>query len=79
MLIELIPEEKIGQMFGLFGLAGRCSSILGPVVWGAIIWGFAGLVLLKYRIAIASVFMFMFAGYLLFQRVGDPRKAGLEN
>ena len=80
MLIELVPREKIGQMFGLLGMAGRFSSILGPIVWGIITtWAFAGLGVFKYRIALASVFIFMFAGYILFQGVRDPRKAGLEN
>lgn len=79
MLIELVPQEKIGQMFGLFGLAGRFSSVLGPIVWGLVTFAFAGLGLLKYRLAIASVFIFMFAGYLIFQKVPDPRKVELEN
>ena len=80
MLVELSPKEKIGQMFGLFGLAGRFSSILGPIVWGIITtWAFAHLGLFKYRLAIASVFIFMFLGLLLFQGVPDPRKVRLEN
>ena len=78
MLIELVPQEKIGQMFGLFGLAGRFSSILGPIVWGLIVWIFAGLAQFKYRLAIASVFIFMFAGYLVFQKVDDPRKKSFQ-
>lgn len=80
MLIELIPKDKIGQMFGLFGLAGRFSSILGPIVWGIITtWAFSNLGIFKYRLAIASVFIFMFSGYLIFQGVSDPRKEQLEN
>jgi UMF1 family MFS transporter len=78
MLVELVPEEKIGQMFGLFGLAGRFSSILGPIIWGIIVWALSGIGAFRYRIAIASVFLFMFAGYLTFQKVPDPRKAKLE-
>ncbi len=75
MLIELVPKEHLGQMFGLFGLAGRFSSILGPIDWGVITtWAFAGLGVFKYRLAIASVFIFMFSGYLIFQGVRDPRK-----
>jgi len=77
MLIELSPQENIGQMFGLFGLAGRFSSILGPIVWGLIVnWAAAGLGPLKYRIAIFSIFLFMSCGYILFQAVDDPRKLG---
>ena len=80
MLVELSPKEKIGQMFGLFGLAGRFSSILGPIIWGIIVnRAFVSLGLFKYRIAIASVLIFMLAGYIVFQGVGDPRKVGLES
>ncbi|MFH1245896.1 MAG: MFS transporter [Candidatus Omnitrophota bacterium] len=75
MLIELVPREQIGQMFGLFGLAGRLSAILGPIVWGLITtWIFAGWGVFKYRIALGSVFIFMFAGYLVFQGVREPQK-----
>lgn len=80
MLIELVPREKIGQMFGLFGLAGRFSSILGPIAWGLITtWLFKEAGALKYRIAIGSVFIFMLAGYCIFQGVQDPRSVELEN
>lgn len=76
MLIDLTPKDKIGQMFGLFGLAGRFSAVLGPVVWGIITsWVFKDLGVLKYRIAVASVFMFMLAGYLVFQKVENPKQA----
>jgi UMF1 family MFS transporter len=69
MLIELVPQEKIGQMFGLLGLAGRFSSIIGPMVWVTITLIFSRLPIFKYRLAIASVFIFMFSGYLIFQGV----------
>jgi UMF1 family MFS transporter len=69
MLIELVPQEKIGQMFGLLGLAGRFSSIIGPMVWVTITFVFSGLPIFKYRLAIASVFIFMFSSYLTFQGV----------
>ncbi|MBN2096880.1 MAG: MFS transporter [Candidatus Omnitrophica bacterium] len=74
MLIELVPKEKIGRMFGLFGLVARCSAILGPIFWGIIVWTFSDLGNLKYRLALFLVFLFMLTGYILFQKVADPRK-----
>jgi UMF1 family MFS transporter len=75
MLIEMVPEDKLGQMFGLFGLAGRFAAILGPIIWGLIVnCFFVRLGPFKYRLALASVFIFIFAGYLVFQKVPDPRR-----
>jgi len=66
-------------MFGLLGLVQTFSFILGIGIWGIITtWAFAGLGVFKYRIAIASVFLFMFAGYLTFKGVRDPRKIAVE-
>jgi len=69
LLIELSPRERIGQNFGLFGLAGRFSSIIGPIVWGVIVQAFGFLGTFKYRLAIASVFVFMLAGYSILKQV----------
>lgn len=81
MLIELIPQKKTGQMFGLFGLLHAFSFILGTLIWGIITsWAFVGWGVLKYRIALLSVFLFMLAGYLVLKTVRDPRKKlALEN
>lgn len=76
MLIELVPENKVGQMFGLFGLLHMFSFILGTLIWGiTTTWAFNVMGVFKYRIAIASVFIFMFSGYRIFKGVPDPRKA----
>ncbi|NQS99959.1 MAG: MFS transporter, partial [Candidatus Omnitrophica bacterium] len=77
MLIELIPQQKISQMFGIFGLLHMLSFILGTTIWGIITtWSPAGWGELKYRIAIASLLIFMLHAYRTFQRVPDPRKVG---
>lgn len=70
LLLELTPREKVGQMFGLFGLAGKFSAIIGPVTWGLIVYTFSFLGSFKYRLAIASVLAFMLAGYFVLKR-GD--------
>ena len=44
MLIELVPQKKIGEMFGLLGLLHMLSFILGTAVWGIITsWAFVHL------------------------------------
>ncbi|KGR73721.1 MFS transporter [Ureibacillus sinduriensis] len=36
LIIELSPEEKRGQFFGLFAFSGKVSSIIGPALYGTI-------------------------------------------
>jgi len=38
LLILLSPPDKLGEFFGLFSLSGRAAAILGPLVWGAVVW-----------------------------------------
>ncbi|MFC1699637.1 MFS transporter [Candidatus Omnitrophota bacterium] len=80
MLVELVPEKKIGQMFGLFGMLQMLSFIFGTTAWGIITsWLFRGLEIARYRIAIGSVFIFMFSGYLVLRTLPLLNKRRLEN
>lgn len=38
----LAPEDRHGEFFGLWGLAVKLSSILGPLTYGAVTWITAG-------------------------------------
>lgn len=51
-IIELSPPEKVGEFFGLYGLAGKAASILGPMLWGGVVWMLGSTETLKYRIAV---------------------------
>ena len=63
LAIKLCPSEKLSEIFGLFGLAGKSSSIVGPLIWGLTVLGFGFLGLLKYRIAIFIQLIFIFVGW----------------
>ncbi len=41
LLMELTPPEKLGEFFGLFTLSGRAAAIVGPLVWGVIVYLFS--------------------------------------
>lgn len=41
LLMELSPPEKLGEFFGLFSLSGRAAAIIGPLVWGGIVYLFS--------------------------------------
>ena len=37
MLLRLTPPDRVGEMFGLYGLVGKFSAVVGPIVYGAIV------------------------------------------
>ena len=69
MVVDLSPPEKIGEIFGLYNMGGKLGFIVGPLIWGAIVWIFGGLGTMKYRIALFSLLIFLFAGRALLRKV----------
>ena len=72
LLLRLAPPERIGEMFGLYGLVGKFSAVIGPVLYGVIV-----LVLLQplgkfaYQVAILSLLALLLVGYLIVRRVPE--------
>jgi UMF1 family MFS transporter len=72
MLLRLSPPERIGEMFGLYGLAGKFSAVVGPIAYGIIV-----AVLLDslgrgaYQVAIASLFVLLLIGFFILRGVGE--------
>ena len=73
LVIDLSPPEKIGEIYGLYNMGGKFGFILGPLVWGSIVWAFRGLGILKYRIAILSLLIFIVGGLYLLRKVPEKR------
>ena len=73
LLLRLTPPARVGEMFGLFGLAGKFSAVIGPIAFGLIIF-----VLLDqmgkvaYQIAILSLLGLMVLGYWIVRGVPEP-------
>ena len=57
MVVELSPPGKIGEFFGIYSLAGKMASIIGPLIWGSIVWIFQDTQTLKYRAAVGSLIL----------------------
>ena len=57
MVVELSPPGKIGEFFGIYSLAGKMASIIGPLIWGGIVWVFQDTQTLKYRVAVGSLIL----------------------
>jgi UMF1 family MFS transporter len=75
MLLRLAPPERIGEMFGLYGLVGKFSAVVGPIVYGAIVASLLGsLDRGAYQVAIASLFILLLLGIAILRGVpeGEP-------
>lgn len=64
LMASLIPPGKESELFGFYALCGKSSSILGPLVFGAVSY-FVG----SQRAAVAAVGVFFVVGLVLLQRV----------
>ncbi|MEW5925554.1 MAG: MFS transporter [Candidatus Zixiibacteriota bacterium] len=40
LLAEMVPKEELGRFFGLYSLSGRAAAVLGPIVWGSVVYLF---------------------------------------
>ena len=73
LLIRMAPRGRVGEMFGLFGLVGKLSAVIGPLLYGGIVF-----VLLEplgrgaYSIAILSLLALMLVGLWLLRDVQEP-------
>ena len=73
-MLRLSPPDKIGEFFGLYGIAGKFSAVSGPLLYGAIVstlldrgWG-AG----AYQVGIFSFLILLVIGVLLLRGVAEP-------
>ena len=69
LVINIIPREKIAEVFGLFNLVGYLSAIVGPVIWGIAVLRLAPLGALGYRISLLLLLPFMVIGMVFLMRI----------
>jgi UMF1 family MFS transporter len=72
LLLRLARPDQVGEMLGLYGLAGKFSAVIGPIAYGSIV----GLLLgpmgkVAYQIAILSLLILMVIGYVIVRKVPD--------
>jgi UMF1 family MFS transporter len=77
-MLRLSPPDKVGEFFGLYGLAGKFSAVTGPVLYGLIVstllregWGDAA-----YQVGIFSFLSLMVIGVVLLLGVPEPPREG---
>lgn len=62
LIIELSPEEKRGQFFGLFAFSGKVSSIIGPALYGTVTLLLKDYGTLASRVALGSLLILTIIG-----------------
>jgi len=41
LLAEMVPKDELGRFFGLYSLSGRAAAVIGPPIWGLIVYLFS--------------------------------------
>jgi UMF1 family MFS transporter len=65
----LAPPARLGEFFGLWGLAVKAASIVGPLTYGAVTWLFSG----NHRLAIFATGAYFVVGLLLLKGIDVER------
>jgi UMF1 family MFS transporter len=78
LLLALVPDVEAGRFFGLLSLSARAAAIVGPLVWAFVVdWAFRPFgTHVAYRVAVASLALFMAAALWLLKGVPDRGRAG---
>jgi UMF1 family MFS transporter len=72
LLLRLAPPEQVGEMLGLYGLAGKFSAVIGPIAYGTIVALLLGpLGKVAYQIAILSLLVLMVIGFVIVRKVPE--------
>ena len=74
LMAGYIPEKKSAQSFSFYGICGKMSSVLGPLVFGGVS-ALTG----EQRTAILSVLVFFVAGGVLLWLTPEPKRLRLPN
>ncbi|MBD3384500.1 MFS transporter [candidate division KSB1 bacterium] len=72
LLVSLVPQEMLGEFFGLYALSGKVAAILGPLVWSSVTFLLIEFtIVIRYRVAIAVLAVLMLIGLLILRGVPD--------
>ncbi len=71
-MLRLSPPARLGEFFGLYGLVGKGSQVIGQLLYGLILlWTFDTLGNGAYQIAVLSLLVTMVIGAWLIRPVSD--------
>ena len=67
LMLSLTPPERIGEFYGLYGMVGRFSAIVGPAMWGFIV----GTLGLGRPVAVTTLLIAMLIGYVIIRPLSE--------
>ena len=76
-MLRLSPPNQVGEFFGLYGLVGKLSAVIGPLAYGSLV-----AILLPslgsgaYQVAILSLLVLMVIGLAIIRGVPEGRRPG---
>ncbi|HEY8167999.1 MAG TPA: MFS transporter [Candidatus Limnocylindrales bacterium] len=71
-MIRLSPPAKLGEFFGLYGLVGKGSQVVGQSIYGLLVWMlFDSMGTGAYQVAVLTLIVTMLVGYWLIRPVSD--------
>jgi UMF1 family MFS transporter len=72
LMMRLSPPEQLGEFFGLYGLVGKGSQVIGQLLFGIILLVFQPVLgVVAYQIAVVSLLVTMLIGAWLIRPVSD--------
>jgi UMF1 family MFS transporter len=72
LMLRLSPPARLGEFFGLYGLVGKGSQVIGQMLYGLILlWTFDTLGNGAYQVAVLSLLVTMLIGAWLIRPVSD--------
>jgi len=72
-LLRLVRPDEVGEMLGLYGLVGKLSAVIGPLLYGAIVFTLdpERVGPIAYQVAILSLLVLMVIGFLIVRGVPE--------
>jgi MFS transporter, UMF1 family len=72
LMLRLSPAERVGEFFGLYGLVGKGSQVIGTLLYGMILFLFVDRIGIgAYQVAVLSLLVTMLIGVWLVWPVRD--------
>jgi UMF1 family MFS transporter len=72
LMVRLSPPEQLGEFFGLYGLVGKGSQVIGQLLYGVILFLLLpSLGVGAYQVAVLTLLVTMLIGYALIRPVSD--------
>lgn len=69
LMLELSPPARLGEFYGLYATVGRFGTIVGPLVWAAVVDGFGW----GRKAAMLILAAFVLVGFFVIRGLGPER------